>query len=261
MTMEFGAIMAMGSTAITAAALPFGFIVLGYLFVLLDKREDRPSKDDKQVGSKLVLWLLILTGAGLALFGVQSLLAFILGGFKGGGAAVKGALVPVVGGAAPAAAFALMFLPRTNNSTQPQVERFAMGAFASLTGIGTVVAFYLLIDSVVFSRGWHTMSGMLSILVVTGGAAFVSLFRHGQLSGWTQAARPAAPIAPAGGGYPGGYPQQGGGYPPQGGGGYPPQGGGGYPPQGGGGYPPQGGGGYPPQGGGGYPPQGGGYGR
>ncbi len=253
----FGPMMALGSTAL--AAVPM-FVVFGYLFTLIDRREDRPSKDDKQVGSKLVVWNLTLAGAVLALFGVFLLLKFILGGFKGGGSAVKDALVPLLSGGVTAAAFALGILPRTNNSTQPQVERFAMGTLAFGAGLVLIASFYMLVDAAVHGFNWPSVSQALAALVVSGGAAGIAMMRHGQLAGWTAAPRPAAPMAPpAGGGYPGGYPQQGGGYPPQGGGGYPPQGGGGYPPQGGGGYPPQGGG-YPPQGGGGYPPQGG-YGR
>ena len=56
----FGPMMALGSTAL--AAVPM-FVVFGYLFVLIDRREDRPSKDDKQIGSKLVVWNLTLAGA------------------------------------------------------------------------------------------------------------------------------------------------------------------------------------------------------
>ncbi len=249
-----GPMMAMGSAAL--AAVP-AFVILGYLFHLLDRRDDRPSKDDKQVGSKLVVWNLTLAGAVLALFGVFLLLKFILGGFKGGGSAVKDALVPLISGAATAGAFALGILPRTNNSTQPQVERMAMGGLGFGAGLVLIGAFYMFVDAAVHGFHWQQVSEALAMLVVSGGTAGIALMRHGQLSGWTAAPRPAPPMAPAGGGYPGGYPQQGGGYPPQGGG-YPQQGGGGYPPQGGG-YPPQGGG-YPPQGGG-YPPQGGGYGR
>lgn len=251
-----GPLMMLGSMAPLALA-PFAWIALAYFFVLLDRRDDRPSKDDKQVGSKLVLWFLILIGVGLALVGVEQILEFILGGFKGGFAMIKSPLVMLVTGAAVAAAFALVFLPRTNNGTHSQVERYAVGTLALLGGLATIAGLYGLIDALIFGKGWKAMSTALSVLAVGGATSFFAFFRHGQLSGWTQPVRPAAPMPPAGGGYPGGYPQQGGGYPPQGGG-YPPQGGG-YPPQGGG-YPPQGGG-YPPQGGGGYPPQGGGYGR
>jgi hypothetical protein len=256
-----GPLMALGPAVGAGFSLLFGFVVVGYLFILIDRREDRPSKDDKQVGSKLVLWLLILTGIVLALSGVFDILSFVLGGFKGGFAAIKDALVNLVVGAAVAAAFALVFLPRTNNSTHQQVERYALGTLALMAGLAAIAALYMLIHNLVFTSTWHDKSSALAGLATAGGTAFLAMARHGQLSGWTAPVRPAAPMPPAGGGYPGGYPQQGGGYPPQGGG-YPQQGGGGYPPQGGG-YPPQGGGGYPPQGGGGYPPQGGGggYGR
>jgi len=236
------------------------FVFLGYLFFLLDRRDERPSKDDKQMGSKLVVWAFILAGISLVLGGANTLVSFILGGFKGGFGAIKGSLATIVSGGVVAAAFALMFLPRTNNNTQPQTERFAMGVLALGTGLAAVMAFSGLIRALFFGEGWRAMSSALAMLAVYGAAAGFALLRHGSLSGWTAAPpRPQMPQAPPGGyAQGGGYPPQGGGYPPQGGG-YPPQGGG-YPPQGGGGYPPQGGGGYPPQGGGGYPPQGG-YGR
>ncbi len=224
------------------------FVMLGYLFFLLDRRDDRPSKDDKQFGAKLVVWGFILAGISLVLGGANSLVAFILGGFKGGFGAIKGSLATLVSGGVVAAAFALLFLPRTNNSTASQAERFAMGVLGLASGLAAVMAFSGLIRALFFGEGWSTMSSMLSMLAVYGAAAGFALLRHGSLSGWTAAPPRAMPMAPPGGygagQQGGGYPQQGGGYPPAGGG-YPPQGGGGYPPQGGGGYPPQGGGGYP----------------
>lgn len=233
------------------------FVALGYLFILLDRREDRPSKDDKQVGSKLVLWSFILAGIAMVLGGADSLIAFVLGGFKGGFSLIKIPLAGLISGVVVAGAFALMFLPRTNNATATQVERYAMGLLALGTGLVAITALHTLIVSLFAGVKWAGMSSALSDIVVYGAAAAFALTKHGAASGWT--APPPRPTMPSPG-----YPQQGGGYPPQGGGypqqggGYPPQGGG-YPPQGGG-YPPQGGG-YPPQGGGGYPPQGGGYGR
>ena len=233
------------------------FVALGYLFILLDRREDRPSKDDKQIGSKLVLWSFILAGIGGILGGADSLIVFVLGGFKGGFSMVKMPLASLISGVVVAGAFALLFLPRTNNATASQVERYAMGVLALVTGLLAIVSLNQLIMGLFAGAKWNMMSSSLAHIVVYGAAAAVALSRHGQMSGWT--APPPRPTMPSPG-YPqqggGGYPQQGGGFPPAGGG-YPPQGGG-YPPQGGG-YPPQGGG-YPPQGGGGYPPQGG-YGR
>jgi hypothetical protein len=202
------------------------FVVLGYFFILLDRRDDRPSKDDKQIGSKLVLWSFILAG--------------------------------IITGVAVAGAFGLMFLPRTNNATASQVERYAMGVLGLVTGLMAILSFSQIVSGLFNGFKWGEMHPALSHLIVFGAAAAFAVMRHGAMSGWT--APPPRPTMPAAG-YP---PAGGGGYPPAGGGGYPPQGGGyppqggGYPPQGGG-YPPQGGG-YPPQGGG-YPPQGGGYGR
>jgi hypothetical protein len=241
------------------------FVILGYWFLVFwDRRDDRPSKDDKQLGTKLVLWGFILGGVFGVLMGANQLVTFVFSGFKGGFGAIKGALSGIVSGAVIAGAFGMLFLPRTNNATQPQIERFAMGLLGLGTGLGAIAALSALINAVFFAEGWRTdIAPALSALAVFGAGAGFSILRHGKLSGWTEPVRPVMPAAP--GGYPpaqggAGYPPQGGGYPPQGGG-YPPQGGG-YPPQGGG-YPPQGGGGYPPQGGGGYPPQGGGggYGR
>src|SRR5262245_54228262 len=71
------------------------FVLFAYLAIVLDRRrENSPSKDDNQVGVKLAIFGLALTGLGLATMGVTSLLAYILGGFKGGAAPIKGALPP-----------------------------------------------------------------------------------------------------------------------------------------------------------------------
>ncbi len=251
----FGALESLGAFMF----IPF-FVIFGYWFICFwDRRDDRPSKDDKQIGTKLVLWGFIVAGIIMVLMSAFGLIWFVFGGFKGGFGQIKGALAGIVSGGVIAGAFAMLFLPRTNNATHSQVERYAMGLLGLGTGIAAAVALTLLIDSVFFAKGWRTdISRNLSMLAVFGAGAGFALLRHGKLSGWTEPVRPAMPQSPAG--YPpaqgGGYPPQGGGYPPAQGGGYPPQGGG-YPPQGGGGYPPAGGG-YPPQGGGGgYPPQGG----
>jgi hypothetical protein len=222
------------------------FVALGYFFILLDRREDRPSKDDKQIGSKLVLWSFILAGISGVLGGADSIIVFVLGGFKGGFGMIKMPLASLISGVVVAGAFAMLFLPRTNNATASQVERFAMGVLALSTGLMAITSLNTLIMGLFAGAKWGQMSSSLAHIVVHGAAAAFALTRHGTMSGWTAPPpRPAAPAGYPGGPAGGGYPQQGGGYPPQGGG-YPPQGGG-YPPQGGG-YPPQGGG-YPPQGG------------
>lgn len=255
---ELGAMMSMLPTVMAIAIAPLFVTFLYMIMIFWDRRENRPSKDDAQMGTKLVLWGFILAGVIGVLGGADQLISFVFSGFKGGFGAIKGALSGIVSGAVIAGAFGLLFLPRTNNATQPQIERYAMGLLGLGTGIVAIGSLSALISSVFFARGWRTdIAPNLSHLAVFGAAAGFAVLRHGKLSGWTEPVRPQMPSAPAG--YPpaqggAGYPPQGGGYPPQGGG-YPPQGGG-YPPQGGG-YPPQGGG-YPPQGGGGYPPQGGG---
>ncbi len=247
MSMEGNPLEALGAAAANPAMfITPVFVALGYFFILLDRRDDRPSKDDKQIGSKLVLWSFILAGIVGVLTGIDSIIVFILGGFKGGFARVKFPLAGILSGGAVAGAFGMMFLPRTNNATAQQVERYALGVLALGTGLMAIMSLNGLIVGIFAGGKWDQLSSTLAHLVVYGAAAAFSLMRHGAASGWT--APPPRPQMPPG------YPQQGGGYPPQGGGGYPQQGGG-YPPQGGGGYPPQGGGGYPPQGGGGYPPR------
>jgi hypothetical protein len=232
-------------------------LFFGYLFITLDRRrEGSPSKDDKQVGLKLVIYGLMLIGLTFAVAGVVGLLSYILGGFKGGADPIKQLLPSILVGGGSVGGLFLLFVPRTNTKEFPQVERFFFGLLALSYGAQAIFAVNTLLSYLFQSAPWAMTAGTVAQAAVAGAIAFVSLARFGALSNWSAPVRPAMPPA----GFPpqqgGGYPPQGGGYPPQGGG-YPPQGGG-YPPQGGG-YPPQGGGGYPPQGGG-YPPQGGGYG-
>lgn len=230
---------------IEALALAVGFIVFAYLVVTLDRRrENSPSKDDTQVGIKLVLYGLTLAGVTIAASGVQELLAYVLGGFKNGAQPIKAAIPPIIVGGGAAFAIITMLLPRTNSKTHAQAERYAVGMLAAVYGAAAIGSASGFLTGLFNSFPWQMTSGSLASLLVAGGIGFLAINRLGQLSSWSAPVRPAPPMMPPG--YP---PQQGGGYPPQGGG-YPPQGG--YPQQGGG-YPPQGGG-YPPQGGG-YPPR------
>jgi hypothetical protein len=238
-------------------AVAVAYIGGSYFFITLDRqRADSPSKDDTQVGIKLVLWAFIITGVGMAAGGIETLLAFALSGFKGGSMGIRIALAPIVVGAGLVLIFGLVLMPKTNNATMKQTERFAVGLIGLAFGMRAVVDLISVMNGVFVHAAWDPISFGLSGLVVHGGIGFLAIIMLGSKSGWTGPVPPQRMMQPPGGGQPpqgGGYPPQGGGYPPQGGG-YPPQGGG-YPPQGGG-YPPQGGG-YPPQGGG-YPPQGGG---
>jgi hypothetical protein len=246
--------------AMLGALVAIGFVAASYFIITLDRaRANSPSKDDTQTGIKIVLYGLILAGIALAATGVDGLLAYMLGGFKGGSIYIRAAIAPIIVGAAVVLLMSKLLLPRTNAATNRQAERYAAGALAIQYGVIAIVNLAGAVNGLVLDMGWERTSGSVAGLAVNGAIAFLAINRLGSISGWTMPV--AAPpqqqqFPPQGGGYPpqggGGYPPQGGGYPPQGGG-YPPQGGG-YPPQGGG-YPPQGGG-YPPQGGGGgYPPR------
>jgi len=252
--------------AVVGFASPFialTFVAFGYFMITLDRsRAGSTSKDDTQVGIKLVLHGLILMGVMMAAGGVTEIAAYVFSGFKGGSGPIKHAVAPIAIGALTIVLAAKAFLPRTNNSSNHQAERFMLGALAIIYAGFMLLALDQFIDGLINDRPWEANSGAFASGLVSAAVALLGIFRLGSISGWVAPAPPPAPPPQQhSGGMPqgGGYPPQGGGYPPQGGG-YPPQGGG-YPPQGGGGYPPQGGGGYPPQGGGGYPPQGGGYGR
>ncbi len=248
--------------AILGTVAAIVFVGAGYFFISLDRqRATSTSKDDTQVGLKLVLYGLVLAGISIAAGGVTTLLSFIFGGFKGGSLPIRQALPTIIVGALVVVIIAKAMLPRTNAATQKQPERYLLGALGIQYGVFAIIAVNGLLSGLFLEAPWAYTASNLASVAVSGAIAFLSISRFGSLAGWTTPP-PAQPMYPPqqGGGYPpqgGGYPPQGGGYPPQGGG-YPPQGGGGFPPQGGGGYPPQGGGGGygPPQGGsGGYPPR------
>src|SRR5262249_3550846 len=75
------------------------FVVASYLFISIDRnRATSASKDDNQVGIKLVLFGLTMVGIGLAANGVEQVLAYALGGFKGGGGPLKTFLPSVIVG-------------------------------------------------------------------------------------------------------------------------------------------------------------------
>jgi len=105
-----------------------GFIAFSYFLLTLDRgRANSPSKDDTQAGIKVVLFALIIAGVAMTATGLDELLAYALGGFKGGSAPIKHALPTILVGALTVVVAAKAFLPRTNNSTHRQVERYALG--------------------------------------------------------------------------------------------------------------------------------------
>ena len=79
--------------AVIGPAAPFialTFVVASYFMITLDRsRANSPSKDDTQVGIKLVLHGLILAAVILAAAGLDLLAAYVLSGFKGGSGPIK----------------------------------------------------------------------------------------------------------------------------------------------------------------------------
>jgi hypothetical protein len=170
-------------------------------------------------------------------------LHYALSGAKTGTPMLKRGLAGLIAGVVPIFVVAVVLLPRTNYRQYTKAARMAYGFLAAFGVSIALQSLNTLVDQLIQSADWPSISGGLASLIVFAGLGFFALFRLGALSGWSAPVRPQ-PMAPS---HSQGYPQ-GGGYPPQG---YPPQG---YPQGYGGGYgPQQGGGGYPP--GGGYQPR------
>jgi hypothetical protein len=226
-----------------AGSLIVGFVLIAYFAILFDRRrEGSPSRDDTQIGIKLVLWALLIGAVAMAAGGAEALLAFVLGGFKGGWASLRGPLATIAAAGGVGAAVYLLFLPKTNHLERPQIERLAVGALAAILGAAALVSLDTFLNALLAGKPWAEIAEGLAGVGVNGGLGLLAVTRLGTMSGWRAAPRvPPMPMSPPMTGQP---PQPlGGGYPPQGG--YPPPGGG-YPPPGGG-YPPQGGGGWPGQ--------------
>jgi len=222
------------------------YLIASYVIITFDRqRANSPSKDDTQVGIKLVIWAFIIIGVALASMGVEMLLSFVVSGFQGGSMGIRQPLAPLVVGAGTVVLFGLVFLGKTNNATMKQPERYAFGLLGFYYGSQALLGVTAILNGVFTNPSWGAISGGLSSTIVNGAIGFLAIIMLGSKSGSAGPAPPQRMMQQMPGQQP---PPQGGGYPPQGGG-YPPQGGG-YPPQGGG-YPPQGGG-YPPQQGGGW---------
>lgn len=226
---------------VLGAVAAITFVAAAYLFITIDRhRGDSPSKDDKQVGLKLVLFGLVLAGIHYAAGGVASVLAYILGGAKDGSGPIRATIPSILVGGAVVFVVYKMLLPRTNAAAHRQAERFMLGLVGLEYGVLAILGLHGFLSALFLDYGWNAMSSGIAWAAVYGAVAFLAISRFGALSGWTMPVRPAAPgpmqFPPQGQGPQGGnFPQGGGYYPPQGGG-YPPQGGG-YPPQGG--YPPR----------------------
>ncbi|HEY4177444.1 MAG TPA: hypothetical protein VGM90_11445 [Kofleriaceae bacterium] len=258
-----------------AIAQAIAFVAGAYFFIQWDKnRTGSANKDDTQVGLKLVLFAIILASISILTGGVEHLLGFILGGFKGGSMPVRASLPPIIVGGGAVFVVLKMLLPRTNHAEYPQSARFTVGWLALTYGVASVIHVYGFLMGLFTGAEWYRTSSELGAAFVSIAFAFPALRSFGGMSNWTEPPPPANPygaypggpsgpnMGVPGSGMPpggsGGYGPPGGGAPP--GGGYGPPGGGGAPPGGGGYGPPGGGGGYGPPGGGGAPPGGGGYG-
>jgi hypothetical protein len=201
------------------------FALLSYLLLTIDRRRDgSPSRDDNQIGLKVLLFSTLAVATLLAAEGTRELLAFILGGFKGGWRAMRGPLATTIAGGAIAGAIYFLLLPRTNHTEKPQAERLAVGMVGAWLGGAAVAALAAFLEAVLSGSSWRTISDALATIGVAGGVAILMILRLGALSGWRAMPRvPPMPMSPPmtgqpPGGYPpGSMPPLGGGYPPQGG--------------------------------------------
>jgi hypothetical protein len=182
------------------------FAVLGYFYILLDRRrEDSLSKGDGQVGIKLVLCGFVLLGLATAATGVVGLLNFILSGFKETGM-LKAAFAGIVSGAAIAGLSFALGVRRTNTDKFPQVARFSAAIVALGAGLMAASSFTTLINALFLGGGWEGIRVSLSPLVTFGALAVGSLMMHARMSGVVVAVQ-AAPQPAAG--YGQAYAQQG----------------------------------------------------
>jgi hypothetical protein len=221
---------AFGGGGTVSAMLVGVFLVLGYFAVLIDRRrEGSPSRDDNQVGIKLVLYGVAIVAMLMVVGGLQRLFEYVLGGFKPIEVLKQAGAALVAGGFVALGVIALA-LPRTNARAMPQVERYAWGLIALYTGITAVFALHLVVEGVFMSQPWAQIAGFLAQLFAYGVVTILAIARLGRLSSWGAAT--SAGYAGQQGYQQQGY-QQGGSYPQQGYSGQ--QGYGGQ--QGGGGYP------------------------
>ena len=201
------------------------FIVLGYFAVVIDRRRDNSSsRDDHNVGVKLVLFALVIAGVLILVGGLQQLFAWAFGGFKATDQ-LKEAAANFVTGGFVVMTLIVFALPRTNSRTAPQVERFALGVIALFTGLTTIGALNDVIRFVFMGEQWPKIGGSLAQVIAHALVAGLSIARLGRLSNWGGASQQAQP--PYQQGYPSGQSYQapytgqqgyggGQGFPPQG---------------------------------------------
>jgi hypothetical protein len=190
------------------------FVGIAYFFVALDRlRTTSASADDDQLGIKLVLYALVLAGVQLAAGGADGMLAYVLGGFKGGSGPLRDALPPIIVGLGSAFAIAKLLLPRTNAHFAKRPERLALGALATLHGAIALVGLSGFVTGIFKSWAWSMTSASMATTIVSGAIAYLAISRLGAHSGWTMPPpRPRTDAPP--------YQQPPGGYPPAPPGGY-----------------------------------------
>lgn len=183
----------LGSAPNPATFLVPAFVVLGYFYILLDRRrEDSISKGDGQVGIKLVLCGLVLWGVLAIAGGLEGLLTFILAGFSPAGL-VKSAFASIIAGAAVAGVAFAMGYRRTNADKFAQVNRFAAGVVTLGAGVYAATSLSMLFNGLIADISWPAIRGPLVPLVIYGALAFVAASIHASLSGIVSAAPARAP--------------------------------------------------------------------
>jgi hypothetical protein len=188
------------------AFVAVSFVGFTYFMITLDRaRANSPSKDDNQVGLKLVLYGIALAGVWLAIGGASDLLAFILGGFKGGTVPVRHAMPPVLVGGAVVAIVWKQLLPRTNAAVARQPERYVLGAIGLVYGTRAVIGFSGVVTGLFNEWSWSpggeslfATSPFFAELIASGAAAYFAITRLGAASGWVMhaGAPPAYPPPP-----------------------------------------------------------------
>src|SRR5215475_5284078 len=119
--------MAMLSTVGPAIGVAIGYAFLALIVITLDRfRPNSTSKDDNQLELKILLYGLALAALFLGADGVHQLLAFMLGGFKGGGDMIKPLVAPIIIGGGAFAVIWAALLPRTNTATARGAEAIAL---------------------------------------------------------------------------------------------------------------------------------------
>ena len=145
----------LGAELAPVAAIAFVFV--GYVMVTIDRtRATSPSRDDYQVGLKLVLFGLLLAGVQLLASGVSGFLGFALSGFKGGSTVAKMTIPPIIVGGLTMLGIEKGLLPRTNRGLFRQAERYFLGAVGASFGAIAILQLDLMLTNLFVDGSWGT---------------------------------------------------------------------------------------------------------